>query len=245
MNSYPEAPVTSAPKYARFSRRFRGLVLDWMILMAILFGALTLTSTVRNDNFSRVLGILVIAVLLLYEPVLVSFTGSTLGHYLANLRVVDERSGGNVSFLKACARVVIKAVLGLYSFVTLAATRRNQAVHDLLTKSTVQIRDPAKARPGQYVSERDGPADPSLPSPWRRISVICAYLVLMFVVYTAVLTGLNEAGIMSSACMRDASACSAGERLFEAAAAILLLLLTALIVARGWSGRLFGARKAR
>ena len=40
MNSYPEAPVTSAPKYARFSRRFRGIVLDWMILMAILFGAL-------------------------------------------------------------------------------------------------------------------------------------------------------------------------------------------------------------
>ena len=181
MNSYPEAPVTSAPKYARFSRRFRGLVLDWMILMAILFGALTLTSTVRNDNFSRVLGILVIAVLLLYEPVLVSFTGSTLGHYFANLRVVDERSGGNVSFLKACARVVIKGVLGVYSFVTLAATRRNQAVHDLLTKSTVQIRDPAKALPGQYVNERNGTADTSLPSRGRRVATIFVYLALMHV----------------------------------------------------------------
>lgn len=244
MNSNPEASMMPAPKYARFSRRFRGLVLDWMILMAILFGALTLTSTVRDDNFSRALGILVIAALLLYEPVLVSFTGSTLGHYLTNLRVVDERSGGNVSFLKACARVVIKAVLGLYSFVTLAATRRNQAVHDLLTKSTVQIRNPAKALPGQYVNERDGPADTSLPSRWRRVATIGAYLVLMFVVHMAVLMGLNEAGIMSDACMRS-SQCSVGERSFEAAAAVLILLLTALIIARGWRGRLFGARKAR
>ena len=86
-------------------------------------------------------------VLVLYEPILVSRMGGTLGHYFTNLRVVDDRSGGNIGFARACARVVIKGVLGLYSFVILAATRRNQAVHDLLTRSTVQIRDPAKALP--------------------------------------------------------------------------------------------------
>ncbi|MEH2623084.1 putative RDD family membrane protein YckC [Bradyrhizobium sp. AZCC 1719] len=245
MNPCPEAPVTVAPKYARFSRRFRGIVLDWMILMAILFGALMLTSTVRNDNFSRALGILVVAALLLYEPVLVSFTGSTLGHYFTNLRVVDERSGGNVSFLKACARVAIKGVLGLYSFVVLAATRRNQAIHDLLTRSTVQIRDPAKALPGQYVSERSDLADANLPSRWRRVVVICVYLVLIFVVYLAIVIGLNAAGIMSNACVNNASRCSAGERVFDAAAAVVVLLLMALIIARGWKGKLFGAHTAR
>lgn len=46
-------------------------MLDWLILMVVLFGALALASTVRNDNFSRALGIFVVAVLLLYEPVLV------------------------------------------------------------------------------------------------------------------------------------------------------------------------------
>jgi uncharacterized RDD family membrane protein YckC len=204
-----------------------------------------LVSAVRNDNFSRVLGILVITTLLLYEPVLVSFTGSTLGHYFTNLRVVDERSGGNVSFLKACARVAIKGVLGLYSFVILAATRRNQAVHDLLTKSTVQIRDPAKASPGQYVIESSDPTDTGLPSRWRRVTVICVYVVLMFVVYLAVMMGLNAAGVMSDACVSRGNGCSAGERLFDTAAAVLVLLLIALIIARGWKGRLFGARKAR
>jgi hypothetical protein len=36
-------------------------------------------------------------------------------------------------------------VLGVYSFVTMATTSRRQAVHDLLTQSTVQIRDRSKA----------------------------------------------------------------------------------------------------
>ena len=146
-----------------------------------------------------------VTTLLLYEPVLVSLTGSTLGHYFTNLRVVDDRSGGNVSFLKACARVAIKAVLGLYSFVILAATRRNQAVHDLLTKSTVQIRDPAKALPGQYLSERSDPADAKLPPAWRRVAAICVYLVLMFVSYLAVMMGLNASGMMSNACVGSIS----------------------------------------
>jgi uncharacterized RDD family membrane protein YckC len=245
MSVHPDVPLTIAPKYARFSRRFRGIVLDWMILMAILFGALMLASTVRNDNFARVLGTMVIAALLLYEPVLVSFTGSTLGHYFTNLRVVDERTGGNVSFFKACARAAIKGVLGLYSFVILMAARRNQAVHDILTKSTVQIRDPAKASPGQYVEERNDPADGSLPPRWRRVAVICVYLVLMFVVYLTMMMSLNAAGMMSSACLGDTRSCSAGERVFDIAVALLLLLIAALIIARGWKGRLFGARKAR
>ena len=55
--------------------------------------------------------------------------------------------------------------------------------------------------------------------------------------------GLNAAGIMSSACVNNVNRCSAGERVFDTAAAVLVLLLMALIIARGWKGRLFGARK--
>jgi uncharacterized RDD family membrane protein YckC len=245
MSVHSDVPVTIVPKYARFSRRFRGIMLDWMILMVILFGALMLVSMVRNDSFARLLGAVVIATLLLYEPILVSFTGSTLGHYFTNLRVVDERTGGNVSFLKACARAAIKGVLGLYSFVILTATRRNQAVHDILTKSTVQIRDPGRASPGQYVEERNEPADASLPPPWRRIAVICVYLALMLVVYLTMMMSLNLAGVISNACLGDPGRCSAGERVFDTAVGVLLLLMAALIIARGWKGRLFGARRTR
>lgn len=231
------------PRYARFSRRLRGMLLDWIVALIVIFGAVLVVSAVGNDNFSRALGILALLALLLYEPVLVSLTGGTIGHYFTNLRVVDECSGGNVSFAKACARVVIKGLLGWYSFVILAATRRNQAVHDLLTRSTVQIRDPAKALPGQYITERREPTEAGVPSRWRRVVAICVYLALAFVAFVAIMGGIMAAGLVSARCI-DNNFCSAGERIISLAAPLTLLTTTALVVTLGWKGRLFGARKA-
>src|SRR6266568_4779370 len=134
-----EAHPPTTPLYARFSRRFRGILVDWMVAMAVIFGA-----------------------------------------------VFVAQSGGNVSFPKACGRLVIKGLLGWYSFVILAATRRNQAVHDLLTRSTVQIRSAAKARPGQYIAERVELSDSGLPSRLRRAAIIGVYLLLLFAAFEAV-----------------------------------------------------------
>jgi uncharacterized RDD family membrane protein YckC len=232
----------SAPLYARFSRRLRAIVIDWAIAMAVLFGAVLLAVSVESDHFSRALGFLVIATLLLYEPVLVSFTGGTPGHHLTNLRVVDDRSGGNVSFLKACARLVLKAVLGWYSFVILAATRRNQAVHDLLTRSTVQIRDPAKARSGQYITERVEVAS-GMPSRVRRAAVIFVYWLLLFVGVLAVLAVMAATGLMSHSCVYK-DFCSGVDRIWNLVIGVTFLVMLAAVVALGWKGRLLGARKA-
>jgi uncharacterized RDD family membrane protein YckC len=237
-----EGSLTPAPRYARFSRRLRGIMLDWIITLIVIFGAVLVAATVGSDNVSRALGILVVMALLLYEPVLVSFTGGTLGHYFSNLRVVDERSGGNVSFLKACARIVIKGVLGWYSFIVMTATRRNQAVHDLLTRSTVQIRDPAKASPYQYITERSEFSHASMPSRWRRLAVICSYLLLIFVIYLGVLAGIIAMGGLSPRCV-DNNYCSPGERLASIAVSLMPLAASALCIALGWRGKLFGARK--
>ena len=233
----------SAPLYARFSRRMRGIVIDWIIAMVVLFGAVMLASATGSSDVSRTLGYLVIAFLLLYEPVLVTFTGGTVGHWASNLRVVDDRTGGNVSFAKALARLVIKAVLSWYSFVILAATRRNQAVHDLLTRSTVQIRDASKARPGQYVTERAEPPDGSMPSRLRRSVVTILYLAVSLAVWFMMVGSLVVAGVLSDRCI-DRDFCSAGERAFNIAHGVGTLLVVAGVIALGWQGRLPGARRA-
>jgi uncharacterized RDD family membrane protein YckC len=97
----------------------------------------------------RVLVVLVYA-LILYEPIMVWGYSATIGHRVTNLRVIDEGSGGNPGLLKSLARFAIKTLLGLVSFLTMALTRRYQAVHDLLTHTTVQIRDLALAAPDDY-----------------------------------------------------------------------------------------------
>jgi len=231
-----------APRYARFSRRLRAMLIDWIIALTVIYGALLLATTTSNDNFSRALGILVVAALVLYEPILVSRTGSTVGHYFTNLRVVDDRDGGNIGFARACARSLIKGVLGLYSFVVLAATRRNQALHDLLTRSTVQIRDPAKASPGQYIAERTEFAAAGMPSPLRRIAVTCFYLLLIVIIYVCII-GTVASGAISDACI-DRNFCSGGERILSLMFGASLLGLCAICIVLGWRGRLFGARGA-
>ena len=242
MGSDADISAMPAPRYARFSRRLRAILFDWIVALIVIYGAVLLAASVGSDNFSRALGILVIVALLLYEPILVSRIGGTLGHYLNNLRVVDEDNGGNISFLRACTRGVIKALLGLYSFVILAATSRNQAVHDLLTGSTVQIRDPAKASPGQYIIERTELAATDMPSPRRRLAVISGYLLLTAIVYLLITHSIIAAGVISGGCI-DRNVCSASERILSLNLGLALLAASAVCIALGWRGRLVGARR--
>ena len=236
-----DVPVV-APRYARFPRRLRGIIIDWIFSMVLLFGALFVAASVGSDHVSRILGILVVAVLVLYEPVLVSLTGGTLGHYFTNLRVVDERDQGNVSFLKALARFVLKGLLGWYSFIVMTATRRNQAIHDLMTRSTVQIRDPAKARPNDYITERADFQSPDMPSRPRRMAVIGVYLVLAALAYGLVVAAARTTGVLSPACMHDAN-CSVVGGLLNLAAALIWIAASAACVGLGWRGKLLGAQR--
>lgn len=230
--------------YARFTRRVQAIMIDSIIVILLCVSALSLAVALQSDTLSRVIGFLIVAVVLLYEPVLVSSTGSTLGHYLTNLRVVDDRSGRNISFFKACERLVIKSLLGWYSFVILAATRRNQAIHDLLTRSTVQIRDPVRANASHYLIERTEIRDGGMPSPIRRTAVICAYLISAIIFFVTSINILLRTRVLSLGCL-DHNYCSGGEDVVELACGFALLAAVTAIIALGWKGRLFGARRQR
>jgi uncharacterized RDD family membrane protein YckC len=144
-----------SPAYARFTRRVQGMMIDYIVISLLVAGALIIAVAFGSDSIGRILGFAVAAICLLYEPVLVSLTGSTLGHLYCNIRVVDNR-GGNIGFAKAIIRTILKTVFGWLSFLTMAFTTRHQAIHDVLTGSTVQIRDPSKARPHHFRLARQG-----------------------------------------------------------------------------------------
>jgi hypothetical protein len=234
-------PTAATPAYARFSRRLRGLAIDWIVFSLLLAGALFLATAMRSDSIGRYLGFSAIAIFLLYEPVLVALTGGTIGHYLTNLRVVDDRTKGNVSLLKAFARFVIKSLLGWYSFISMWITRRHQAVHDLMTFSTVQIRDPAKAQPHQYHVERPAFDNSRMPSRMRRLAVILGYLLLIAIGAVVVGMVLSAASLVSDACL-DHDRCSRAENGVFAALGTSWIVLSALSIGLGWRGRLFGCR---
>jgi uncharacterized RDD family membrane protein YckC len=210
--------------YARFTRRLRGSLFDFMVFLMAPVIALQVTVAFE----SRVIGFAFIAGFFLYEPLLVAFADSTIGHYLCNLRVVDAQTHGNIGFPKAFARVAIKTVLRWYSFISMTATRRHQAVHDILTRSTVQIRDPSKAQPYQYSHERIDLSNRGMPSRGRHILVIAAYLAASYLVLELVIF----AGLLSKACLKASSS----DDLFL----MSVLVGIALCIGLGWRGRLWG-----
>ena len=142
----------SPPLYANFPRRLDSLSLDTVVLVGFsILVFVVLVPLLEHLEFAR---IALVAgwwfALLLYEPLLVWRLGGTIGHRALNLRVVDNRTQDNVSLFKALARFLLKGLLGIFSFLTMNFSRRHQAVHDILTNSSVRIRDAAKAQPHHY-----------------------------------------------------------------------------------------------
>jgi uncharacterized RDD family membrane protein YckC len=226
----PENIVT--PAYGRFSRRLQAVLLDSIIFLLLMAAALSVATAMQSDNVGRILGYTFVTILVLYEPVLVPLTGGTIGHYLCNLRVVDDRTNGNIGFLKAVARTLVKSVLGLYSFITMGTTLRHQALHDVLTRSTVQIRNLARAKEFHYRAER---TISGVPSRTRRASVIILYLIVLYV-----LVGVAGAFLPVGCFTRGV--CSAAAHLWTYTLLLTWVGLSVLCIIYGWRGRLYGCR---
>ena len=141
----------SAGLYANFPSRLNALTIDSLVLIGITICIFTTASFLERQPTMRVgLAISWWLILFLYEPICVSRFGGTVGHRLMNLQVVDNRTRGPVSPSKAFARYLVKVSFGVFSFLTMSFTRRHQAIHDLMTNSSVRIRNVSKARPHQY-----------------------------------------------------------------------------------------------
>jgi uncharacterized RDD family membrane protein YckC len=238
MTQEPLTP-TMAPgsAYARFSRRLRAFLIDAALFALVFYiGAVVIDSMAFSDA-NRRLFLLSIAVLILaYDPVLVAFFGATIGHRLVNLRVVNDGHGGNISLLRAIARALIKDVLGWLSFAAMTITRRHQAVHDVLTHSTVQVRDLSKAHAHHFAPERIIEPLPGAPSPTRRVFVIVAYIILAYVGVSLV-----AAIFLSKGCAAH-SRCSGAEVALSILAGAAWLAASIIIIMRGWKCRLWGCR---
>jgi uncharacterized RDD family membrane protein YckC len=222
--------------YARFPRRLVALVSDAALVtggFAVLFLAAAATGA---ETIVRVLLAAFVLVALLYDPVLVSRTGGTLGHRWTNLRVVDDDTGGNLPFGRALARSLIKTVLGLPSFVFIGLTRRYQALHDLASRSTVQVRDVSRARPYHYVYERADTPEPLNVSRRRRVLVILAYAFAIYIVISVI-----SIVWVDDRCLLE-NVCTPGDNLAVSVITAGWLGATAWAVVRGWRGRLPGCR---
>jgi hypothetical protein len=230
--------ISSGPLYATFARRVRALVLDSLVLLAALLFVVYLTAAVQFGQTVRValFACLVLGVLL-YEAVGVSVWGCTIGQWLSNLRVVAPTPKGRLPLWKAFLRWLLKGLTGLASFATMGATQRNQALHDLPFRTTVEIADRSRALDHHFIQERPALAPAEVPSRIRRALVITGYLgLLVFVVVVVTIA------VASPECI-DTGSCARGERQLLQLVNTGWLAASIAAVIFGWQGRLPGARR--
>src|SRR5690348_1251656 len=231
--------VTPSAAYARLSSRAKAILID-LAITSIVLVALVIAASATEDvpGSGRVFLILIFGWLLLYEPLQVWLFGSTIGHRRVNLRVVSDKTGGSPSFLTSFARFLIKGILGFPSFVSMAFTRRYQAIHDLLTGTTVQLRDLSIAADDDYLVERaPDHVEIAIPATRSRRTLV----TLLYVVGAYLLSGLLSMGLVSSACLSRAE-CSTVDGANSKLVTYLFLVGVVAIAVQGLRGRLWGAR---
>jgi uncharacterized RDD family membrane protein YckC len=138
----PASPAPGAPEvvlYARVWPRVKAILVDWFILVAAFLVAALVGAHVEGAGAAAFVTWL--AIWFLYDPLLVSLTGGTVGHHLLNLRVVADGTGGRPSLPAAFVRNVAKTFFGVVSLLAMAASSRSKSLHDWIARTTVQARD--------------------------------------------------------------------------------------------------------
>lgn len=119
--------------------RVKALVVDMLIVLAI-FTLTTLVINVLGEVPDMARGLILVFMFYLYDPLLTSLTGATLGHRFMNLTVRKyAHPERRISFGQAFVRFLTKGLLGWLSFLTVTGNSCKRAIHDLVSGTIVLV----------------------------------------------------------------------------------------------------------
>ncbi|HEY1774177.1 MAG TPA: RDD family protein [Gammaproteobacteria bacterium] len=223
--------------YPRLLWRLKAVMIDSIVVpLAMIASLLVGVELGVTDPIIRIA--LLVGPLFLLEPLMVTATGGTIGHHLLRLRVMRQDGDGNLNIFAATLRFVIKALTGWFSFILVLTSRKHQALHDILSRSIVVHRDAARVPTHEALAERqveDGAF--VYPPVWRRVLVIFAYCLLVFVIVE-----IAVAASVSYPCL-EYKHCGDKDRVALFTLDVFWLAGTSISVVLGWKSRLFGARR--
>jgi len=224
--------------YPRLLRRVRAFLFDAVIFIILLYAWLATMPVFENAQPLLKISLLIIPIVIL-EPVLVAFTGGTLGHHFMGLRIRDASSDQNIGVLRATARAIIRTFLGWLSFIFVLVTNKHQALHDYFTSTVVILRRPETLPAHErFVARAEERAHYRYPSIARRISVILVYVFLGFLILIAL-----SMATLSETCL-NGEHCTPGEMAISQLLSILWLLALGTSIVLGWKGLLYGCRRS-
>lgn len=130
--------------YAKIWPRTKAMLIDGFLVMGAFLIAAFVGSNVAGTGAFAFLAWF--AFWVLYDPLMVSRTGGTIGHHMQNLKVVSDRTGIPPSLIAAFIRNIAKSLLGIVSLLAMAGSSRQKALHDWIAGTTVQASNLKVAR---------------------------------------------------------------------------------------------------
>jgi uncharacterized RDD family membrane protein YckC len=117
--------------------RVKASFIDAIVLIAMMYAASEIFALFDSvPNYVRI--ITSIFIFLLYDPLLTSFYGGTIGHSFSNIGVrKDDNLDEYISLPIAVVRFVLKALLGWISLLTVTGNEKKKAIHDFAANSVV------------------------------------------------------------------------------------------------------------
>lgn len=147
----------SARMYPRLLRRVRAVIIDEVVLLAALAAWWWTVGMADGASTALKVGSLCL-VFVIVDPVLVAWTGGTVGHHLMGLKVRSAARDARINPLLATVRALLRYLLGALSLLLILLTKKHQAIHDLATGSIVVLRDPQRHSGREKLAERGGHA---------------------------------------------------------------------------------------
>jgi len=226
--------------YPSIPARIKAAEIDALITLGFVFALIGSYLAIGRET--PVIIFVCIAVVLLYEPVLVTRRGQTIGHKIMGFHIIDSVTRTNISFSKSLLRFVLKSVLGILSLIWAFFERRQQFLHDRMTASmAVMCVVPADElelldRASDVLSDA-GNSMTSMPSLKRRLLFIVLYVLGAFILLELVVER------MFPDCSTERTAPLEQCYIIESIAGGLFVVLLLSIIAVGLKGGLPGARK--
>lgn len=238
LNKQKNSNVKRQINFANFSRRIQAATLDGMILFILFLSLTFLIAQTELNPYSKVS--LFLLPMLMLEPILVSFTGASIGHHLKMLRVENNQTGKNLNLISAFIRFISKTLLGWFSLLFIFTTKRHQALHDKISGSVVVMNKAAKAKgimgtPERIIKETEF----HYPSSLRRIITIIFY-IFAIIVFLSLLSGL----FTSEECLFH-DRCSAIDLMVMNILGLIMFVMLAFVIVQGWRARLWGCKRSK
>jgi uncharacterized RDD family membrane protein YckC len=224
--------------HSTLAKRVQAIIIDGVILSLTFIGLAVLLSSFESvSGLLKVL--LVLLVLVLYEPILIWRTGSTLGQRWRGIRVRKLIHDERLNFGASVLRYFIKLILGSISLFFIMGTKDRQALHDLTVGSCVVVIDPSKSPNDIWFAEKNVEEPQFLyPSKTRRVIFIVFYILAVSLLFSIV-----DDLMVSGKCSEKFSNCESWERMIMGLTGLGAFLVCCCVVYLGWRGQLVGIKR--